>query len=141
MRTISKLLIGTTATLGLGLALLAAPPPADAGVSVGIGIGIPVPGVVFGAPLPPPVVVGPPVVYGPPVAYGPPVYYGAAYGYGYGYGYEAGRRSNVHPARTGRSRPAGCHVTRSRDPWPAAQRARDLRVRACVAPPLRVCGS
>ena len=81
MRSLKKLLIGSTATLALGAALLATPQDAQAGVSVGIGIGLPFPGVVFGAPLPPPVVVGPPVVYGPPpVVYGPPAYWGPRYG-------------------------------------------------------------
>ena len=81
MRSLKKLLIGSTATLALGAALLATPRDAQAGVSVGIGIGLPFPGVVFGAPLPPPVVVGPPVVYGPPpVVYGPPAYWGPRYG-------------------------------------------------------------
>lgn len=97
MRSLKKLLIGTTAALALGTALLATPQTAQAGVSVGIGIGLPFPGVVFGAPLPPPVVVGPPVVYAPrpPIVYGPPVYYGAAYGPAY-YGRYPGKHWRKH---------------------------------------------
>ena len=72
MRSSKKMLMGMTAALALGAALLATPHDAQAGVSVGIGIGLPFPGVVFGAPLPPPVVVGPPAYWGP--RYGRAVY-------------------------------------------------------------------
>ena len=80
MKSLRRLLMGTTAALALGAALLATPWNAQAGVSVRIGIGLPFPGVVLGAPLAPPVVVAPPIVYGPPpVVYGGPAWYGPRY--------------------------------------------------------------